>query len=198
MLNPVTLAKFVDALPIPTLMPSAGKRPSPRNRKVQLPYYRIEMTELVAQLHRDVPPTRQWGYAGSVPGPTIATQADTACSSNGVNRLPAKHFLPVDHTLHGAEADKPEVRTVAHVHGAKVPPGSDGYPEAWHAPAGQSRTVYYPNDQDASTLWYHDHAMGITRLNIFAGLFGAYIITDAAEQGTQPPERRLRHTVDHL
>jgi spore coat protein A, manganese oxidase len=186
MLNPVTLTKFVDALPIPAVLPSAGTRPSPRNRRIELPYFRIEMTELAARLHRDVAPTRQWGYAGSVPGPTIEAQSGQGLLIEWVNKLPNRHFLPVDHTLHGAEADKPEVRTVAHVHGAKVPPESDGYPESWHVP-GQSRTVYYPNEQDASTLWYHDHAMGITRLNIFAGLFGAFIIKDPAEQALNLP-----------
>ena len=186
MLNPMTLARFVDVLPIPTVISSDGTRPSPNNRKVQLPYYRIEMTELQARLHRDIPPTRQWGYAGSVPGPTIATQSGQGLLIEWVNKLPGKHFLPVDHSLHGAEGDKPEVRTVAHVHGAKAPPESDGYPESWHTP-GQSRILYYPNEQAASTLWYHDHAMGITRLNIFAGLFGAFIITDAAEQALNLP-----------
>ncbi len=186
MLNPVTLTKFVDALPIPAVIPSVGTRPSPGDRKIALPYYRIEMTELEARLHRDVPATRQWGYGGSVPGPTIETQSGQGLLIEWVNNLPGKHFLPVDHTLHGAEPDKPEVRTVAHVHGAMAPPESDGYPESWHTP-GQSRTLYYPNEQDASTLWYHDHAMGITRLNIFAGLFGAFIIKDAAEQALNLP-----------
>src|SRR5882724_2841558 len=186
MLNPMTLTRFVDPLPIPALAASDGTRPSPGNRKTQLPYYRLEMTELEARLHRDVAPTRQWGYGGSVPGPTFETRSGQGLLIDWVNKLPRKHFLPVDHTLHGAEADKPEVRTVAHVHGAKVPPESDGYPESWHAP-GQSRLVYYPNEQEASTLWYHDHAMGITRLNIFAGLFGAFIIRDAAEQALNLP-----------
>src|SRR6266702_1185045 len=186
MLIPMTLAKFVDPMPVPALAVSDGTRPSPRNRKVQLPYYRIEMTEFAAPLHRDVAPTRQWGYGGSVPGPTFETRGGQGLVIEWVNKLPRKLFLPVDHTLHGAEADKPEVRTVAHVHGAKVPPESDGYPESWHAP-GQSRLVYYPNEQEASTLWYHDHAMGITRLNIFAGLFGAFIIRDTAEQALNLP-----------
>jgi spore coat protein A, manganese oxidase len=186
MLNPMTLARFVDPLPIPALAVSEGMRPSPRNRKVQLPYYRLEMAEFAASLHRDVAPTRQWGYGGSVPGPTFETRTAQGLLIEWVNKLPQKHFLPVDHTLHGAEPDKPEVRTVAHVHGAKVPPESDGYPESWHAP-GQSRVLYYPNEQDASTLWYHDHAMGITRLNVFAGLFGAYIIRDPVEQALNLP-----------
>jgi spore coat protein A len=187
MLNPMTLAKFVDPLPVPALAHSEGTRPSPTNRKIQLPYYRIEMSELLAPLHRDLAPTRQWGYGGSVPGPTFEARCGQGILIEWINKLPRKHFLPVDHTLHGAEADKPEVRTVAHVHGARVPPESDGYPESWHTP-GQSRTAYYPNEQDASTLWYHDHAMGITRLNIFAGLFGAFIIRDPAEQALNLPD----------
>ena len=186
MLNPMTLTRFVDPLPVPALARSDGMRPSPVNRKAQLPYYRIELTEFAASLHRDVAPTRQWGYGGSVPGPTLDTRSGEGLLIEWVNKLPRKHFLPVDHTLHGAEADKPEVRTVAHVHGAKVPPESDGYPESWHTP-GQSRILHYPNEQDASTLWYHDHAMGITRLNVFAGLFGAFIIRDAAEQALNLP-----------
>jgi spore coat protein A len=151
-----------------------------------LPYYRVELTELSVKLHRDLPPTRQWGYAGSVPGPTIATQSGQGFLIEWVNELPKKHFLPIDHTIHGAERNKPEVRTVAHVHGAKAPPESDGYPEHWYTP-GQSRIHYYPNEQDAATLWYHDHAMGITRLNLFAGLFGILTIADPTEQALNLP-----------
>jgi spore coat protein A len=72
------------------------------------------------------------------------------------------------------------VRTVAHVHGARAPAASDGYPEDWFVP-GHSALFHYPNAQDAATLWYHDHAMGITRLNIYAGLLGAYLVRDDAE-----------------
>ena len=34
----------------------------------------------------------------------------------------------------------------------------------------------YPNTQEASPIWFHDHVLGITRLNVFAGLAGAYLI----------------------
>ena len=68
------------------------------------------------------------------------------------------------------------MRAVVHVHGAKTPPESDGYPEDWYVP-GKSVTYRYPNEQEPATLWYHDHAMGINRLNIYAGLFG--IISDS-------------------
>ena len=103
-----------------------------------------------------------------------------------VNELPQQHFLPIDHTLHGAETDKPEVRTVVHLHGGKTPPDSDGYPEDWFAP-GKSALCYYPNQQEATTLFYHDHAMGITRLNAVAGLTGLYLIRDELEDSLHLP-----------
>jgi spore coat protein A len=185
-LNPSTLAPFVDPLPIPPIARGQGLRPDPTNSLNTLPYFRIEMREFEAQVHRDLPATRQWGYEGCVPGPTFETFRGNGLLVEWVNALPAAHLLPVDRTLHGAESDKPDVRTVAHVHGAKAPPGSDGYPEQWIR-SGQSAVFYYPNDQDAATLWYHDHAMGITRLNLFAGLIGTFLIRDEVEQSLNLP-----------
>ncbi len=104
-----------------------------------------------------------------------------------MNELPKRHLFPIDHNVHGAEADKPEVRVAIHLHGAKVPPASDGYPEDWRAP-GKSSLYYYPNQQDAASLWYHDHALGITRLNVYAGLFGMFIIRDEVERALNLPE----------
>ena len=103
------------------------------------------------------------------------------------NDLPSKHFLPIDYSLCGAERSNPEVRSVVHLHGGKTPPESDGFPEDWYVP-GQSRTYYYPNQQDATLLWYHDHAMGINRLNIYAGLLGLHVIRDEAERQLHLPE----------
>ncbi len=37
-------------------------------------------------------------------------------------------------------------------------------------------TFQYPNENRASTIWYHDHALGITRLNVYAGPAGFYLI----------------------
>ena len=37
-------------------------------------------------------------------------------------------------------------------------------------------TFQYPNDQRASTIWYHDHALGMTRLNVYAGPAGFFLI----------------------
>lgn len=175
-----SLAPFVDPLPIPATAAMSGYRPAPHDPKSKVPFYRIAMREVSAKVHRDLPATRFWSYGGSVPGPTVETQSNKPLLIEWVNNLPQRHFLPVDHTLHGAEEDKPEVRAVVHVHGAKVPPESDGYPETWYTP-GKSATYYYPNAQSAAMLWYHDHTMGINRLNVYAGLFGAFMVRDDAE-----------------
>jgi spore coat protein A len=121
-----------------------------------------------------------WSYGETVPGPTIEARTGHPLLIEWVNALPEKHFLPIDHTLHGAAADQPEVRTAVHVHGAKVPPQYDGFPEDWQTP-GQRFQALYPLDQDAATLWYHDHAMGIERLNQYAGLYGFFLVRDEAE-----------------
>lgn len=75
---------------------------------------------------------------------------------------------------------------VPHLHGAHVQSTSDGNPDAWFTSRGAtgfayaSSTYTYPNQQPAATLWYHDHTMGMTRLNVEAGLFGAFLLTDSA------------------
>jgi spore coat protein A len=98
------------------------------------------------------------------------------------------------------------VPIVTHVHGAHTYDDSDGYPEAWYLAdanhffgmhlkgtwydtfaqkfadrtgmtwAPGTATFEYPNDQRATTLWYHDHALGITRLNVYAGPAGFYLL----------------------
>jgi spore coat protein A len=164
-----------------------GTRPDPRQAGRQLPFHRILMTEAAVKVHRDVPLTRVWTYEGSMPGPTIEARRDQPILIEWINALPAAHFLPIDHTLCGAGRDQPDVRAVAHVHGARVPPESDGYPESWVRP-GQSITAVYPNQQDAATLWYHDHAMGIERLNQYAGLMGVYLVRDPHESSLGLPD----------
>ncbi|WP_029923286.1 multicopper oxidase family protein [Nevskia soli] len=186
-LSALTLARFVDALPLPEIARPEGKRADPADAHRQLPYYRMSMREIEQTVHRDVKPTRFWSYGNTVPGPVLETRSGEGVWVDWGNALPTRHFLPIDHNLHGAEAGKPEVRTVVHVHGAKAPPASDGYPDAWYTP-GHSRLYCYPNQQDAALLWYHDHTMGIERLNVYAGLFGSFIVRDAAEEALGLPK----------
>ena len=89
----------------------------------------------------------------------------------------------------------PYNRIVTHVHGAHVKDDSDGYAGAWFTPDfaltgpgwlpstyGPEGTYRYPMDQEAGTLWYHDHAMGVTHNNTQMGLAGFFPITDENEK----------------
>jgi spore coat protein A len=182
-----TLAQFVDPLPIPKIAKRQGFRPSPTNPKTSVPFYRISAQAIASKVHRDLQPTRFWSFGSSAPGPTLETCSGEPLLVEWVNALPNRHFLPIDHTIHGAEADKPAVRTVVHLHGAKTAPESDGYPEDWIVP-GRSSLYYYPNQQDAAMLWYHDHALGINRLNVYAGLLGTFFIRDSVEDALNLPK----------
>jgi len=184
-LDPNSLARFVDPLPLPvtarpvSVIAGAGGAPAQ-------PHYRVAMRSIAAKLHRDLPPTTLWSYGGVVPGVMFETRKGEALSVEWVNELPAAHFLPIDHSLHGAEAGVAPVRGVVHLHGGRTPADSDGYPEDWYPP-GQSRTYRYPNTQDAALLWYHDHTMGINRLNVYAGLMGLHVVRDAEEEALHLP-----------
>jgi spore coat protein A len=117
------------------------------------------------------------------------------------NELPG-HFLPVDRTMHMSHPnylhsldeikawyDAGNVPTVAHLHGGHTESASDGLPEAWFtqgfAETGNyfvKKNYRYDNTQESATLWYHDHALGITRLNVYAGLAGFYLLRDDNEE----------------
>jgi spore coat protein A, manganese oxidase len=181
------LTKFVDRLPI---MPTI----SPRGIVRGVPQFDVTMRPFEQRLHRDLPATQLWGYNGRFPGPTFDVRRGHPIAVDWKNDLPSKHPLPIDFAIHGAETDKPDVRTVVHLHGAKVMPDSDGYPEAWFTrnfaatgPFFKNRTYHYPNDQRATTLWYHDHALGITRLNVYSGLAGMYLLRDDVEDSFDLP-----------
>jgi spore coat protein A, manganese oxidase len=186
LLDVTRLAKFIEPLPIPAKAKPVGARRDKRNPEKRIPHYRVSMREFKARVHPHMRPTTFWGYGGICPGPTFEVRSGEPIMVEWVNALPARHFLPIDHHLHGAETDKPEVRTVVHLHGGRVAPENDGYPEAWVTP-GHSISDYYSNEQNAAALYYHDHAMGITRLNNAAGLMGIYIIRDDLEDALDLP-----------
>jgi spore coat protein A len=75
---------------------------------------------------------------------------------------------------------------VVHLHGARTDGSNDGLPEN-AVLQGNAQVAEYANDQQATTLWYHDHAMGITRLNVMSGLFGMYLIRDKEEDELHIP-----------
>jgi spore coat protein A, manganese oxidase len=181
-----TLTKFVDALPIPGIL-----QPASHNR------FQVVMSEAKHKLHSNLPRTTVWSYSGpalggvgdTYLGPTIAAQVGTPTSVTWVNNLPTR-YLPTLDSVNYSVVDDSLIPVgqpgpggaVVHLHGGKVPSAIDGDP--WQTfPSGQSRTYVYPNIQDPTLLWYHDHSWGMTRLNVYAGLAGAYLLLDPNVEG---------------
>jgi FtsP/CotA-like multicopper oxidase with cupredoxin domain len=116
-----------------------------------------------------------------------------------------KHLLPVDTTLHWCYSlpgydhysiKKNGVPIITHLHGGHSDFQYDGNPEFFYSPDGKikgpqwdnvesgfTNTFRYDNAVPAGNLWYHDHALGITRLNVYAGLAGFYFVRDDFDTG---------------
>ena len=164
------------------------------------------------------PKTGKLRYHISSPGSTFEAKRNIPVVVKWRNAIKNPHFLAVDPTLHWAnpndmpmhpekpwppfppgfkEAQYP-VPTVTHLHGAEGQSDSDGHPDAWfthdgrHGPGFVSQVYTYPNTQEPTTLWYHDHAMGMTRLNVYAGLAGFYLLREDKVNKKQFSEQRLR------
>ncbi len=149
--------------------------------------------------------TTTWGYNLPYLGSTIVASRDRKVVVDYVNGLadkagkPLPHLLTVDTTLDGADNGAPEVRLVPHLHGGHTEAASDGNPNFWYTadpkakangiggPAGNTVRYTYDNDQAAAMLWFHDHAMGITRLNVYAGLAAVYLLRDPVEAALNLP-----------
>jgi spore coat protein A len=173
-------------------------------------HYTIDIGQFEDQLHPDLPnPTRLWGYgqgwSDSNPnwtkhlGGIIAAPRGTPVQITFRNHLPPTHILPVDNTIMGVAGNQMN-RANVHLHGGFVPWISDGGPHAWWDPDGNQGVsflnnavlrpdvapnneaeYYYPNDQSARLVWYHDHTFGLTRTNAYAGIASGYVITDDYE-----------------
>jgi FtsP/CotA-like multicopper oxidase with cupredoxin domain len=149
-------------------------------------------------------PRPQW------PGATIEATRGTTTTIKYVNDLPTsstlRKFLTVDQTIHWADPLQAGMQfdpytgplpTVVHLHGGEDQSTSDGVPEAWFtnnglhgkgyftaSPTAANSAIYqYPNGQQATTLWFHDHTLGITRINVFSGLASFYFIRDQFDTG---------------
>jgi FtsP/CotA-like multicopper oxidase with cupredoxin domain len=153
--------------------------------------------------------TTVWGYSGNTTGgggiysgylgPTFEAKKGTPIKVKYIYNLPETHLLAgaIDTTIYGSEPGIPQVRVTPHLHGGEVQSDSDGHPETWWSPSGATitnpggtgpnwRIFDYPNSQEAATLWYHDHALGATRLNPYSGLAGFYLIRDPADTTVAP------------
>ena len=185
------LKPFVQPLPVP----GAGivvATPSAANK------YAFTQRQITRQLHPALPPTPVWSYddgsglggqAGSF-GMAVVAQSGTPLKVSYTHDLPETYpsWIPVDTRLTPLGD---EVRLMTHLHGGFVTADSDGNPattpDGWGR--GQTQHVLYTNQQpqmSARQLWFHDHGLGTTRLDVFAGLAGAYILRDAYDTGAEP------------
>jgi spore coat protein A len=180
------LEPFVDPLPVPGVVQPVGTRAD------GVPQYEITMTQERQALHRDLPDSDVWTYNGTYPGPTIEAVVGQPIEVKYVNDLPSgsqkrgRHLLEVDECAHGPSYWQDTARTVVHLHGGHVPARFDGQPEYDFMP-GAFDVYEYPNAQLPATLWYHDHALGTTRLNVYAGMAAFYILRDTFEEGLGLP-----------
>jgi spore coat protein A len=164
----------------------------PKARPVAKNSYLITARTGSQQMHPSLGNTTVWGYDDNSgrgvtsPGYTLEVQKGTATKVSFVNALPGQHLFDsvVPDSMH---APAP-VRMNTHLHGGYVAGSSDGNPYQYPTEyrPGQIQDVVYPNEQNATLLWYHDHADQITRLNVYAGLVGLYIIRDALDTGAEP------------
>jgi spore coat protein A len=187
------LAKYQQPLPVPgngivVASPAGGANT-----------YAFTLREISRQLHPQLPPTPFWAYddgsglagqAGSF-GMAVAAQSGTPVQASFTHDLPDTYpdWIPVDKRLTATMDDT--VRVMAHLHGGFVAADSDGNPAVTFDGfvRGQTQQVFYTNQlpqMPASLLWFHDHAFGATRLNVFAGLAAAYILRDAHDTGAEP------------
>lgn len=136
-----------------------------------------------------VDPTLHWANPNNIPMMTAIDQAGLGLAPPyppGYNGVPISGTNP-----DGWNAQSP-VPLVPHLHGGEVSSLYDGGPTAWWTNGGlqgstynslyptvsNAAVYYYPNEQPAATLWYHDHALGLTRINVMSGLAGFYLLRD--------------------
>jgi len=127
--------------------------------------------------------------------PTFLTRSGVPIQVTWLNDLPTSGpFLPVDRSIlmdmgtGMPPMDPAVVATVPHLHGGHTAAIYDGYPTKGFTQMGlgtmqgmamsSSDTYTYANSQQGALIWYHDHTMGLTRLNVYAGLEGSYFIED--------------------
>ena len=155
---PLAVEPFSVPLKIPPVLRPVGKRGG-RDLYVQ------PMRRATARI---VPGKRTpvWAFNGEFPGPTFKVKRGEEIVVRRINRL--------------------RVPTTTHLHGAKVFAKFDGQPMDLVRP-GERKDYVYPNDQDASTLWYHDHVHHHSSRNNYMGLSGLYIIEDETERDLNLP-----------
>ncbi len=164
--------------------------------------YELTAALVTRKVHKQLPAAQFFGYlrvggpgvaddVASYLGPAFLATEGVGFSVSHRNGLAPDDFLSVFKTPGAPGASylqfppHPEVRTLTHLHGGFVAGADDGNPyvnfDAFAS--GATQTVTYPNEQPATLLWYHDHYLGDTRMNVVAGLAAAYLVRDSVDTG---------------
>jgi len=154
----------------------------------------IDMINAEHKFHTNLTATKTFTYRSTVPntvqnqdylGPVILAKRGTPLTVNVTNSLGAHPLAnAMDYAIPGNDrADATHPRAAIHLHGGNTSPEDDGDPTQSFG-FGVTQTYHYPNNQEAAGLWYHDHAMGITRLNVLAGLASGYVLRDVNDDGS--------------
>ncbi|MFT5730096.1 MAG: spore coat protein A [Desulforhopalus sp.] len=208
--DPAKQPKFVNPVP-DALAPDFIYRPDKKGRYAVKIGSTMQQTGLVDKKGNPLS-TRIWGYGDdkyvSWPGRTFQIQSSPSITEvDWYNELGTEHLLQVDTNLHWCYSlhgytdyhiEDNGVPIITHLHGGHSDYQFDGNPEFFYSPGGAGQVVgpqwadvpagfttrfEYDNNVQAGNLWYHDHALGITRLNVYAGLAGFYFIRDSRDTG---------------
>jgi FtsP/CotA-like multicopper oxidase with cupredoxin domain len=172
----------------PTLASSGSQSiPCPDGIARSYPRYDIVQRFGVAEIMPGYK-TPVFGYNGTVPGPTLRVSRGTPIAVRQANMLQQPPAAPYQNVAVPARytSDPWQRSTSTHLHGSASLPQYDGYASDITYP-GQVKTYFYPNSQDARTLWYHDHGVHHTSQNAYNGLAGMYVLHDQAEAGLGIP-----------
>jgi spore coat protein A, manganese oxidase len=183
LLPDITTDKWRDLLPIPAVAVKTVALDGTWE-------YRLPLRKVSHRFNGNMTnPVDVWTYGSSVPGETIEAEVGTAVRVTWVNDLHSTDLSSLLEIKGRQGMEEPHMLTKphnqVHLHGARVPWTSDGHPMFPFHP-GETRGYLYPNEQDAATLWYHDHTMDVTRLNVYAGLAGMYLLREKTEHQLLP------------
>lgn len=187
-LDPKLIPKYVNQLVKPPIFKATIVKDPVTGEEISH-HYIVIATEFMQQiLPYPFPKTTVYGYEGmvnspdidkpvywrSTPGPTFEAVRNVPINVQWINNL--TNTMP-----------KP-VPIVTHLHGGEVRSDSDGGPNSWFTvgegtkgPDFLKSCYIYPNGQEPTTLWYHDHVLGIARFGVYAGLSGFYLLRDPGD-----------------
>ncbi|KAK7185153.1 hypothetical protein DPSP01_000731 [Paraphaeosphaeria sporulosa] len=158
--------KWFYEYPLPLPPTKSKKQTWTGDDGAEIDYYEVELKSFSKQIYPDLPATPMVGYDGMAPGPTLVMQQNREAVVRFINNGPSNMSV--------------------HVHGQYNRSPFDGWASDMTSP-GQYKDYYYPNAQNARTIWYHDHTEFASGEHAYRGEEGYYILTDPEEQALGLP-----------